>query len=75
MHIHQNATPANVATVLCFAQYPLRGAAAIFNHQTSHSIQIGGVAHPHHQQSQWLKQQLRRRVSLSVSECNVGIVL
>ena len=29
----------------------------------------------HDQQSQWLKQQLRRRVSLSVSECNVGIVL
>ena len=36
MHIHQNATPPNLATVLCFAQGPLRGAAAIFNHQTSH---------------------------------------
>ena len=44
MHIHQNAMPPNLATVLCFAQGPLRGAAAIFNHQTSHSIQIGGVA-------------------------------
>ena len=69
MHIYQNATPPNLATVLCLAQVPLRGAAAIFNHQTSHSIQIGGVA------PKAMAEAAAAAEGESVCQCNVRVGL